>query len=274
MDFNIFFEDDSKNIGNILHKSDFYEVVYIHQGKCKYWIEGRNYELTPNTFLLIEGGEQRVRVEESKDDVFTRTIIRFKKVWLKEFLETINMTSLLLLFNQNKFGIARVIINKENIDSTHSSFKQIKRLANSKDFTDQMSIKLLLTHLLISFGKCSQLEVRMKADLPFNKKNLIEEVTQFIAQNFWVKITIADIAKELNVSSSYLSHIFKEVMDVSVMKYVMSNRINYAKFKLLDPAKSITQISEECGFETPAHFSRVFKEYVGTTASNYRKKLI
>jgi AraC-like DNA-binding protein len=67
-------------------------------------------------------------------------------------------------------------------------------------------------------------------------------------------------------------HIFKEVTGFTVMEYVMACRLNQVKYLLeMEPDQSLTDVSRATGFESVAHFSRFFKEKVGTTPSQYRK---
>jgi AraC-like DNA-binding protein len=41
---------------------------------------------------------------------------------------------------------------------------------------------------------------------------------------------------------------------------------------LADSAKSIIEISEECGFSSPSYFGKVFREAMGCTPKEYRDK--
>jgi len=47
--------------------------------------------------------------------------------------------------------------------------------------------------------------------------------------------------------------------------------IDLAKQRIFEPDKSISQIAYELGFRYPQHFSRMFKEQVGTSPSEYRQ---
>ena len=56
------------------------------------------------------------------------------------------------------------------------------------------------------------------------------------------------------------------------MEYVMGCRFNQVKYLLeMEPDLSIAEVSASSGFESLAHFSRYFKEKVGTTPSSIVK---
>lgn len=83
--------------------------------------------------------------------------------------------------------------------------------------------------------------------------------------------TPAALAKRLNISASYLMHIFREEYSITLMKYLESRRLELAKKMLSDTQKSIDTISAEVGFLTLQHFSYVFKKNMGLAPTQYRK---
>jgi len=49
--------------------------------------------------------------------------------------------------------------------------------------------------------------------------------------------------------------------------------INVAKEKIFDASKSVSEIAYELGFKYPQHFTRFFKQQVGSTPNEYRNSL-
>ena len=83
--------------------------------------------------------------------------------------------------------------------------------------------------------------------------------------------TPATLARRLNISASYLMHIFRAEYSVTMMKYLESRRLELAKRMLTDSQKSIDAISAGVGFLTLQHFSYVFKKNMGLAPTQYRK---
>ncbi|WP_144150310.1 AraC family transcriptional regulator [Paraburkholderia sp. BCC1885] len=75
----------------------------------------------------------------------------------------------------------------------------------------------------------------------------------------------AKIANDVNLSIGYLNHLFRE-QGTSLMRYVWQQRIKHAYDLLTKPAcrtMPIDEIAWNCGFSSPAHFSRKFKQSYG-----------
>jgi AraC family transcriptional regulator, transcriptional activator of pobA len=49
--------------------------------------------------------------------------------------------------------------------------------------------------------------------------------------------------------------------------------IDIAKEKIFDPGKSVGEVAYELGFKYPQHFTRFFKQQVGSTPNEYRSSL-
>ena len=79
------------------------------------------------------------------------------------------------------------------------------------------------------------------------------------------------IAQELNLSPSYLMHIFKAETGCGLMKYVENCRIDLAKKRLTDTMDQVQKIAEEVGYPGLPYFSYVFKKNTGISPSKYRK---
>lgn len=108
---------------------------------------------------------------------------------------------------------------------------------------------------------------------PSNKTEHAEKIASYIQEHFTNKVIISEIAVALNLNKSYVSHVFKEMTGYTIMEYVMACRIQQAKYLLeAEETKQVQQIAYESGFENVSHFSRYFKEKLGITPKEYRKK--
>ena len=83
--------------------------------------------------------------------------------------------------------------------------------------------------------------------------------------------TPSTLARQLNISASYLMHLFHAEYSVTLMKYLERIRLELAKRLLSDTQDSILSISSDVGFSTLQHFSYVFKKNIGISPTQYRK---
>lgn len=101
---------------------------------------------------------------------------------------------------------------------------------------------------------------------------LIARILKYCSANFREEITIREIARELNISESHISHTFKNKLRVSFCDYINSMRLIEAARLLKDKNLTITEISSSCGFGTIRTFNRVFHKHFGVTPSEYRQR--
>ncbi|MDG2527908.1 helix-turn-helix domain-containing protein [Caulobacter endophyticus] len=84
-------------------------------------------------------------------------------------------------------------------------------------------------------------------------------------------ITIPELARQANLSTSYFSRAFRQSQGVTAGAYVRNRRIEHAKQMLRDSSTSLAQISGACGFSDQAHFTRVFSALVGLPPHRWRR---
>ncbi|MEC0090637.1 response regulator transcription factor [Paenibacillus macquariensis] len=85
------------------------------------------------------------------------------------------------------------------------------------------------------------------------------------------QITAANISKRVNMSRSYFSQCFKEIVGMSFSDYLRQVRIEKAKELLLYTNKTILWIAEHVGYMDEKYFSRTFREQTDMLPSKYRQ---
>ncbi len=100
------------------------------------------------------------------------------------------------------------------------------------------------------------------AKLAQAKTILIQKCLHFIHLNLNSKITLEQLSNELNVSTAYICRKFKQEMKLSVSQYIMKEKLEYAKSKLME-GESISNVSFELSFCSESHFIECFKKQFG-----------
>ena len=104
-----------------------------------------------------------------------------------------------------------------------------------------------------------------------NKIKRIDSAVDYIDANYNRQISLADVAKAAHLSVSRLAHLFKEQMEMTVIDYLRSVRIDHARKLLLATDESCTRISYELGYNNQSYFCHTFKKIVGMTPRQFRK---
>lgn len=80
------------------------------------------------------------------------------------------------------------------------------------------------------------------------------------------------ISEQVNVSTSYVSKVFKEEYGIGVVEYMNRLRIDKAKKIMGTEELTVKEIAEKVGFTSDIHFIRIFKKYENTTPGVYQKR--
>lgn len=84
--------------------------------------------------------------------------------------------------------------------------------------------------------------------------------------------SVAWCAGELNLSPGYLGDLVKKETGRTAQEYIQSKVIDVARERIFDPAKSVSQVAFELGFKYPQHFTRLFRQRVGQSPKEYRRR--
>ncbi|GMQ56089.1 hypothetical protein AN1V17_04810 [Vallitalea sediminicola] len=103
-----------------------------------------------------------------------------------------------------------------------------------------------------------------------HSKLLVNRAINYIEKNYQQKISLEDVAINLNLSKHYLCNIFKKEVYKTMSLYINELRIEQAKKMLLKPDYKIKEIFEKVGFSNQQYFSKVFKKITGMTVMEYR----
>ena len=100
---------------------------------------------------------------------------------------------------------------------------------------------------------------------------------EFVLENYFSKNseiqlpTVDKLAKELNVSSAYLSDMLRNVTGQNTQQHIHNKLIEKAKDILTSTNKSVSEIAFLLGFEYPQSFSKLFKNKTNLTPIKYRQ---
>lgn len=86
------------------------------------------------------------------------------------------------------------------------------------------------------------------------------------------KKSMEEIADMCHVSPATFRRLFKEYSGISPIEYRMTTRIEYAKKLLSLGSMSISEVSNELGFDDYTYFCRIFKKYTALTPTEFKLK--
>lgn len=106
-----------------------------------------------------------------------------------------------------------------------------------------------------------------------NFSPLISRTREYIRQHSMQRISLNEIAKQVNVHPNYLSNQFSKEVGQSIMSYYDELRINSIIHYLQYSQLSLSEIAIILDFSSFPHFSSYFKKNTGKTPREYRRLL-
>jgi two-component system response regulator YesN len=106
-----------------------------------------------------------------------------------------------------------------------------------------------------------------------NNYQRLRKAMDFIDAHCDEPLTVEQIAKEVYLSASRLSHIIKGELGMTLGDYISRVRIDKAKGLLREKDLSLSHIAQEVGFPDQSYFTKVFKKIEKRTPKAYRQNM-
>lgn len=166
--------------------------------------------------------------------------------------------SMALPIEQFRDSVQRLILSCDNAkDSFSDAYKVLNRIDSCQE---PENIFQIVSDFLIQ-------------DMPkIVHSTIVENAKKYIEKNYAHNIGLKEIADDCHVSSSYISKVFKDDIQIGIVQYIHSVRIDKAKELLKTTNMRVTDIALEVGYSEYKRFSLYFLKYVGISPRDYRKK--
>ena len=100
----------------------------------------------------------------------------------------------------------------------------------------------------------------------------LQKICEYISMNLSSDLSTNRLSEIASLSTSRLSHLFKENLQQPIQQYIEAQRMSLAKSLLKNTSLTINQIAEKTGFSTQFYFTNRFKKFQNQTPSEYRRK--
>ena len=102
----------------------------------------------------------------------------------------------------------------------------------------------------------------------------VSAALELIHSNLHERISIAQLARAVNLSRWRFCHLFKTELSLAPSVYIGTLRMLEAEKMLGESFLSVKEIRAELGNLDRTHFSRAFKKFRGLTPAQFRKRLV
>jgi AraC family transcriptional regulator len=99
----------------------------------------------------------------------------------------------------------------------------------------------------------------------------LEQTRELLHARFAESLALEEIAAAVGVHPVHLASTFRRHHGCTVGDYVRRLRIEYAARELIRSGTPLVEIALDAGFANQSHFTRAFKQLIGTTPAEYRR---
>ena len=251
---NYYFNKKENIIGSVAtqHYHNLFELYYMKDGKCNYFIHDRAYDVVAGDVILIPKGT--IHRTNYGTRPHSRLLINFPEDFINReiFEEALTLGSLFR--------------NKELAPSIEALFEKIEEEYTRNDHITPHALKIYTEQLLLLMIRSGNMKKKEK-----DGNAIVEHAMKYIQENYMTDIRLSSVAKLMNVSAEHLSRLFKKETSFGFSEYITLYRLQRAEHILMnEPGLSICEIAYACGFNDSNYFSYKFKEQYGISPSKAR----
>ena len=106
-----------------------------------------------------------------------------------------------------------------------------------------------------------------------SENEIIRQAQQYVSAHIREKLSVPLVAKQVDVSPSYLTALFHKNLQISPGEYIRRSKLQESKQMIRENEMNFTEIAAALQYSTVHHFSRQFKEKFGITPTEYAKSV-
>jgi len=243
----------------VAHFHNFEELVIVTKGSLEHYIDFQNEEIKAPAVSYISMGKMH-RVVERED--LRGWIINYQN----EFIPDSKLS-----FYSNFFTSTSIPIAPNGCTNRFVSLCEIIHAEYEQENPDYSTIRYLTTGLI------SMIETERKRNIPLENKVKYSQIDTFnnflkiLEQNFHRVAGVTFYADKMNMSERNLNIICKNNFQKSVSEIIETRKLIEAKKMLIHSDKSVSEIGYELGYNEKSYFSRVFRNKLSVTPTEFRE---
>ena len=245
------------------HCHAYFEIYYLDQGMCRFFLGDTMLDLHGGDLLLIP--PQILHYTRYLYGSCRRSIVYFRR-------EDVDDAVLKLLPGGEKFLAEGRLLRIPEFSRDQISALFARMLGDEKlgDAYSPILLHSRLQELLLVVSRVGSLSEELPEDIHTTDRQVVAAAV-FMRENYRREVTAAEIAKAAGLSPNYLSRKFRQATGTGVHEYLTFLRLKEAALELVCTDSSITEIALRCGFSDGNYFKDVFKKRYGITPTGYRK---
>lgn len=266
-----FYEENLSSYSIPWHWHEDFEIIWVISGSIKVSVNSTEHILNKNQGIFINAGFLHSIHATNDGEYVLRSIVfhprligSIDSIYWQNYIEPIiqnkNLPYILLdpFINWQDKILAYSISVWNRLYNTENGFEIYVRNELSQ------LILIVLTNHSICEAKPSIRNLR--------NADRIKTMLQYIQMHFSETITISTLASVALISESEVLRCFHRTIHSTPNQYLKQYRIQKACQMLIDTDMTSIDIAFQCGFQSSSYFTKTFREQIGCTPLEYRKR--
>ena len=154
-----------------------------------------------------------------------------------------------------------------------AKIKEILNIMRKGDEFYLEEAKALLGCLLLEITRLNYTNKETRADAEQGRITcIVSRAMDYISDHYMEPIRVEQLAKYSHLSETHFRRVFTEYMHMGPLEYINTVRIRTACEHLKKTEEPVADIAHKCGFTTNSTFNRNFKQMMGVTPVEWRKR--
>lgn len=255
------------------HWHPMFELAYVDSGSFDYDLPGARITLGEGELLFVNSSIlHTVRPHQGNRGCILYCILfdsHFLSGLYNSALEEKYFRPLRKCANLNCCHIGRT---HPRVQEMAREFRAIIESDTAQNYGYEFSVQAHLARFWLMLLQSVESRLSGRAAKGNVGLDRLKRMILFIQEHYGERILLSDIAQAANISTRECSRCFQTNMNTTPVDFLNQYRIHLAAELLLDTAKSITEISGECGFSSNSYFSKVFQRVMHCKPKDYRSR--
>lgn len=262
----LYFSDRPLSPHHDHHKHNVYQMLYIVEGSLSCEIAGNRILCHAPSLVFIGNCEPHILAAASER--YARYVLTLDPYKMSSALSPRLLES---VFSFHPVGFSHALDVTPIADEIRMHLDALLREWTASQEEKLPEGEALLLSALLYRIRC--FSPSHFTDKPYGAaERIVASVRMELECNLEKKLDLDALAARHHVSRYYLAHIFKQVTGYSLKEYLSLCRISFAIQQLASSTQSVREVAEASGFHDMSNFSRAFKERMGLSPSDFRKK--
>ena len=252
------------------HWHDELEIVYVQQGEVTAAVNDRQVLLKQGDGIFINRRVLHAFFMQGEGEVRMPNIL-FHPALLYGTQESIfweKYVKPLVLSNGFTHMVFRrqVPWQKAALEKAEEAFRALTDEAFGYEIQTRSALSAILLLLLEKEGEAISRPAKSQAET-----DRIRQMLSFIEMHYTQPIRVQQIADSAFISRRECMRVFRNIIGLSPIQYVIGLRVQKAKQLLLETDRPILDICVSCGFQNQSYFTKIFRERTGLSPLQCRK---